>query len=143
MSTQTPQTPHEALVTAASRYKTHAEFARQLAAQSGRYIPRNMISTWLLRRRGAPEYICPDIEFLTGIPCEVLQPATHWHILRNSWMRAATVPDATDVRCDDVALVADGVQPVQTPSLLRRKKSYTKRDVSTSCGDNGGAASHA
>lgn len=39
---------------------------------------------WLRRDGGAPAWIAPSIEALTGVTCERLCPETRWDVLRSS-----------------------------------------------------------
>lgn len=43
--------------------------------------PQNVVSNWLTR--GAPIEACPDIEAITGVPCEELRPQTDWKKFRD------------------------------------------------------------
>jgi hypothetical protein len=47
----------------------------------------NTITQWL--KNGTPEEYCPDIEVLTGIRCEKLNPKPNWAAVRNTTLEAA------------------------------------------------------
>jgi len=51
--------------------------------------PREPVSTarlwnWLNRDGKAPVDVCPDIEVLTGVACELLRPDVNWAVLRHT-----------------------------------------------------------
>lgn len=45
-------------------------------------VGRTAIGNW--KTRGTPAEMCPAIEGLTGVRCEVLRPDVQWHVLRAS-----------------------------------------------------------
>jgi DNA-binding transcriptional regulator YdaS (Cro superfamily) len=49
-----------------------------LAKKLGR--TKAAVSRWLEER--VPAEVCPDIEKLTGVPCEELRPDVNWSVLR-------------------------------------------------------------
>jgi DNA-binding transcriptional regulator YdaS (Cro superfamily) len=88
MTTQTPVTapenpPAAALLEAVSRFKSRAEFYRALMAHSKQSLTVPAVTLWVLRKRGAPADFCPDIEAISGVPCERLRPEVNWGVLRN------------------------------------------------------------
>lgn len=47
----------------------------------------NVIAQWQFNR--VPAHYCPDIEALTGTPCEELRPGVAWHVLRKTARKVA------------------------------------------------------
>lgn len=54
---------------------------RQLNERGHNITSHNTISQW--RENGVPAMYCPDIEDLTGVPCEELNTKTNWTLLRS------------------------------------------------------------
>jgi DNA-binding transcriptional regulator YdaS (Cro superfamily) len=52
----------------------------QLLTERGRKVSKASVSRW--KRERVPAEICPDIEAITGVPCEELRPDVHWDVLR-------------------------------------------------------------
>jgi DNA-binding transcriptional regulator YdaS (Cro superfamily) len=55
---------------------------QKLRATIGRHLGISQQAVMHWRTRGIPPEHCPDIEALTGIPCEVLRPGVNWSVLR-------------------------------------------------------------
>ena len=49
------------------------------------------------KRNRVPAEICPDIEVLTGIKCEMLRPDVNWAVLRGTPQPITTEPAAAGV----------------------------------------------
>jgi DNA-binding transcriptional regulator YdaS (Cro superfamily) len=54
----------------------------QLLTERGREVSKSSISRW--KRERVPAEACPDIEAVTGVPCEELRPDVHWAVLRKT-----------------------------------------------------------
>lgn len=52
----------------------------QLLTQRGRPTSKASISRW--KKERVPAEACPDIEEITGVPCEELRPDVSWSVLR-------------------------------------------------------------
>lgn len=52
----------------------------ELLTACGRPTSKSSISRW--KREQVPAAYCPDIEALTGVPCEELRPDVNWSVLR-------------------------------------------------------------
>jgi len=65
-----------------------AEKIGSLAALARHFgITRGAVNHW--KQTGVPAEHCPEIERLTGVPCEVLNPKINWSVLRQSSKEAA------------------------------------------------------
>jgi DNA-binding transcriptional regulator YdaS (Cro superfamily) len=62
------------------------EMVRQLNARGWEIASDKVVHQWLLN--GVPARYCPDIEALTGIPCESLCPDVKWGLVRNRRLKA-------------------------------------------------------
>lgn len=86
MNTETPvvdlTTPVAAIQAAIAQFKSQAEFKRALENESQREISSAAISQWVLRGKGASPEFCPDIEVISGVPCEALCPKVNWKKVR-------------------------------------------------------------
>ena len=58
-----------------------SELARLLTVASKKEVSTQRVFNWKTNDR-IPSDFCPDIEKLTGIPCEELRPDVAWSILR-------------------------------------------------------------
>jgi DNA-binding transcriptional regulator YdaS (Cro superfamily) len=70
----TSTTPADALKRACQIVGSQTELARKLNRTKA------AVSRWL--KEGVPAEVCPDIEKLTGVPCEDLRPNVNWSVLR-------------------------------------------------------------
>lgn len=90
MTEKTPVTKPEvlALLDAIAVFKTQAAFRHALSEQTGQTITSSHVFNWTQRKGGSgiPTNIAPDVEKISGIPCERLCPTTHWHIVRGQPM---------------------------------------------------------
>lgn len=78
-STDTPQQALDRAIAAASG-KT--ALMRALNERGHNITNQSTIGQWQLN--GVPAKYCPDIEDITGIPCEQLCPGTNWPVLRKA-----------------------------------------------------------
>src|SRR5438874_1604035 len=53
-----------------------------LLTANGRKVSKASISRW--KKERVPAEACPDIEAITGIPCEELRPDVSWAVLRDA-----------------------------------------------------------
>lgn len=67
-------TPAEALKRACRELGSQTKLANALDRTKA------AVSRWL--KDGVPAEVCPDIEKLTGVPCEDLRPDVNWSVLR-------------------------------------------------------------
>lgn len=56
------------------------ELAKLLSGRRPRPVSKASVSRW--KKEGVPAEMCPDIEELTGVPCEDLRPDVNWAALR-------------------------------------------------------------
>lgn len=80
--THAPVSPKAALQLAVAKYPRQADFLRALSASSGRNVTSAHLRVWLIRGTPIQTEFCPDIEHLTGIPCEMLRPDVRWASIR-------------------------------------------------------------
>lgn len=67
-----------------------AEKIGSLAALARHFgITRGAVNHW--KQSGVPAEHCPEIERLTGVPCEALNPKINWSVLRQSSKEATNV----------------------------------------------------
>lgn len=67
-----------------------AEKMGSLAALARHFgLTRGAVNHW--KHVGVPAEHCPEIERLTGIPCEALNPKVNWAVLRQPTKEAADV----------------------------------------------------
>jgi DNA-binding transcriptional regulator YdaS (Cro superfamily) len=60
-------------------------FAAKLTEiRNGEQITAARVWNWVNRDKRAPAEFCPDIEALTGVPCEDLRPDVNWAVLRTA-----------------------------------------------------------
>lgn len=65
-----------------------AEKLGSLAALARHFgLTRGAVNHW--KQSGVPAEHCPEIERLTGVPCETLNPRVNWAVLRQSNKEAA------------------------------------------------------
>lgn len=57
-----------------------SQLAKLLTDRLGRTVSKASVSRW--KKDGIPAEVCPDIEALTGVPCEDLKPKVNWAVLR-------------------------------------------------------------
>lgn len=74
MKKLTYASPADALREAARRAGSQTALAAKLSRQKA------AVSRWLVKQ--IPAEVCPEIEKLTGVPCEELRPDVSWSILR-------------------------------------------------------------
>jgi hypothetical protein len=77
-------TPDAAIQAAINQFPTQAAFQRALVARSKQKLTKAAISQWVRRKNGAPSGFCPDIEAISGVPCEALRPEVSWAELRKT-----------------------------------------------------------
>lgn len=70
---------------AAKQIQGRASLARALNVSAA------AIGNW--KARGIPAEYCPEIERLTGVPCEELRPDVQWHVLRSAGPAATPVTE--------------------------------------------------
>jgi DNA-binding transcriptional regulator YdaS (Cro superfamily) len=82
-SPQSPKAPEETPLERAIRLAGGpTALARELRARGhDRVNSHATVNHWVLAGR-APAKYCPDIEDITGIPCEDLDPDTRWFLVR-------------------------------------------------------------
>lgn len=93
------ETPVDALIRAVEDAGGQSAMASKLsAARQGEPITAARVWNWVNRDKKAPADFCPDIEELTGIPCEALRPDVNWSVLRKGAKvkRRAVAPDASN-----------------------------------------------
>ncbi|TEA71881.1 transcriptional regulator [Allopusillimonas ginsengisoli] len=61
---------------AAQKYGSEAALARALG------VSRGALNQWKKQGRNVPAEHAPEIERLTGVPCERLCPSIRWEVLR-------------------------------------------------------------
>lgn len=77
-----PKTPREALDAAIAKAGgTRSDLMRALNRRDWQIKSSSVILQWQLN--GVPAKYCPDIEALTGIPCEQLCPDVRWGLVRD------------------------------------------------------------
>lgn len=57
----------------------------QLLSKPEHTVSKSSVSRW--KRERVPAEYCPDIEALTGVPCEDLRPDVNWSVLRKKARR--------------------------------------------------------
>ena len=77
----TTDTPEQlALDRAVASAQGKTELMRRLNDRGHQIGSHNTISQW--RVNGVPAKYCPDVEVITGVPCEELCPGTNWAAIR-------------------------------------------------------------
>jgi hypothetical protein len=88
-------TPDAAIRAAIAQFPSQADFWRALNVklrEKGISITRASVSQWVRRRNGAPADVCPAIESISGVACELLCPTTDWAELRKNSSPPTYVP---------------------------------------------------
>lgn len=86
-------TPEQlALDRAVASVKGKTDLMRRLNEKGHEIGSHNTISQW--RVNGVPAKYCPDIEVITGVPCEELCPGTNWSAIRTTSAELATAKAA-------------------------------------------------
>lgn len=85
-------TPSAAIKAAIDQFPSQAAFQRALIAYSKQTLTKAAISQWIRRDNGAPSDFCPDIEAISGVPCESLRPEVSWDVLRKHSRPPVYVP---------------------------------------------------
>lgn len=75
MDETTSNTPAEALKRACEIAGNQTALARKLDRTKA------AVSRWLAEQ--VPAEVCPEIERITGVPCEELRPDVNWGVLRS------------------------------------------------------------
>lgn len=82
-------TPVDALKQAVDLLGSQGAMATKLTTyRNGSDISQALVWNWINRDGGAPAYICPDIEAITGVKCELLRPDVNWAVLRKTPKKA-------------------------------------------------------
>lgn len=76
------------------------ELGQWLASERGRAaelarrceVKPPVVSDWASGTKAVPVRHCPTVEEFTGIPCERLQPAVRWYVLRGTAQPMRTTP---------------------------------------------------
>ncbi|MCY1171308.1 putative antitoxin of bacterial toxin-antitoxin system, YdaS/YdaT [compost metagenome] len=80
-------TPVDALKCAVDKAGGQSALADALSklseARGGESISPARVWNWVNRDKRAPSDVCPDIEVLTDVKCEVLRPDVNWAAIRN------------------------------------------------------------
>lgn len=71
------------LVEAAQKFGSEAALARALG------VSRGALNQWKKEGREVPAEHAPEIEKLTGVPCESLCPSVRWAVVRRSQLKEA------------------------------------------------------
>lgn len=80
IKTSNPHPGAAALRDAIDKLGGITKFARRLSDAAGKTIKSQTVSNWM--SRGIPMERCLDIEKLTGIRCETLNPDINWKKMR-------------------------------------------------------------
>lgn len=97
--------------------QNRTELGRWLAAERGRAaelarrcgVKEPVVSEWASGRSAVPVRHCPTVEEFSGIPCERLQPAVRWYVLRNGARPCGTTTDAAMAMARDLGV--EGMTP--------------------------------
>jgi DNA-binding transcriptional regulator YdaS (Cro superfamily) len=76
MKQATYSTPADALREAAKRVGSQTALANALGRKKA------AVSRWVVEQ--IPAEVCPEIERITGVPCEALRPDVSWAVLRKA-----------------------------------------------------------
>lgn len=88
-------TPVDALNRAIKLAGGQSSLADKLPLSSGgKPVSQARVSYWVNRDKKAPTELCPDIEALTGVPCEELRPDVNWAVLRKQRRKNRTTAAA-------------------------------------------------
>lgn len=95
-----------AIQQAINAFAKQAAFLEALQSISGRPVTSSHVANWMQRGKVPPEF-APEIELLTGVPCERLCPVVNWTAIRG---RALTKHGTKTERAAQlpVAAVGDG-----------------------------------
>ena len=72
----------DALLAAINQFDSQAAFYRALTERAKKTITKAAVSQWKRRGHGAPSDFAPDIEAISGVPCEELCRDVSWEVLR-------------------------------------------------------------
>lgn len=72
--------PKDAIARAIAQAGGKTALMRKLNERGHDIKSHNVVSQWV--GNGTPAKYCPDIEAITGVACELLQPEVNWSVLR-------------------------------------------------------------
>lgn len=76
------ESPKDALLRAIGQAGGKTALMRKLNERGHDIKSHNVISQW--EKGGTPAKYCPDIEAITSVPCEQLNPDVNWSVLREA-----------------------------------------------------------